>query len=103
MLSPSEAALPADEVLHERLVEADAGGHRHEVDAAAAAGVLVALAEGADGLEVVVAHAGGIEGEAVGALDVLELDDALEGEVDLGLVEDVEEDDLVPAVAEMVQ
>ena len=54
-------------------------------------------------LQVVAAHALGVERQLVGRLHVLELDQALEREMHLGLVEDVEQDDLVAAVAQVVQ
>src|SRR5262245_21944455 len=92
------AGPPAAEVFEQRLVELQAGVERDVIDA----GLKALLAEeGAEGLDlalVVAAVAAGIDDDLLLRLGVLELDHALIGKVDFGLVENVEQDDVVAAV-----
>src|SRR5947209_19776683 len=80
--TPLKAPLPLEQVLQQRLVEADAGVHRDVIDVGLGALAPVALLERAHRLEVIAAHAPGVEGQTILTLHVLELDQALNGEVD---------------------
>ena len=82
-------------------------GHRrvgqHVVDLGFGAGPAIGFDERVDLLPVNVADVGRIDLDPLVGLQVVEGDHVVEGEVDLGLVEHVEQDHFVAAMAEMVQ
>src|SRR5262245_13771994 len=97
---PSAAVLAADEVFEEGFVELHAGVERDVIDARLKAFFFV---EGAEALQltlIVLPVTAGIDDDFFLRLGVLELDHSVVGEVDLGLVEDVEQNDVVAAVSQ---
>src|SRR5438552_1869268 len=73
-----EPPLPREQILQQRLVEADAGVDGDIIDVGASAVGLVALAKVLDRFQVVAAHPFGIERQLALLLHVAELDDPLE-------------------------
>src|SRR5262245_14043426 len=94
---------PANEVLRQRLIEPHAGVQRDVIDAALGALLLVLLAEGADFGEVILTITLGVDDDRLLRLRVFELARAAEGEFDLGLVQHVEQNHVMPAVPQAVE
>src|SRR5437660_11870334 len=101
-LHESKPFLPLHEVFHERPVETHARVHRHIVDVRFPALRAVKLLELAQRLQIIAAHVAGVDGQALVLLHVLELDDAVERKMNLGLVQDMEEDDFIAAVPQVM-
>src|SRR5258707_8797455 len=91
----SKTLLPFQQILQEGLIEADARIHRHIIDVSLGAFGLELLSELLDRLDVIAAHALGVQREALIFFNVLEFDDPVERKVHLGLVQDVKKNDLM--------
>src|SRR5262249_25449054 len=95
----SESTLALNQILQQRLVETHAGIDGNIIDVGLGAFGAIALLKLRDRLQVIAAHALGVEDEFFRRFHVLELDQPLERKMYLGLVENVEQDDVVAAMA----
>src|SRR5262245_28230960 len=99
----SALPLPAQQILQQRFVEAQAGIHRHIVNARLRALGRQVLSKVSQGRKIVAADPFRIDGELFRRLDVRKLYRALEWECRFGLIENVEENDVVTTMAQMIQ
>src|SRR5437773_12492893 len=91
----SKPLLSLQQIFHQRLVKADAGVHRHIIDVSLGAFGPIKIAKLFNRLQVVAAHSSGVHDQPLVILHVFKLDGAVKRKMNLGLVEDVEDDDLV--------
>ena len=91
----SEATLPLHQILQKRLVETHARIDGNIIDVGLGAFAPIVILKLRDRLQVVAAHALGVEHQLVRRLHILELDQPLEGEMNLGLIENVKQNDLI--------
>src|SRR5204863_6430284 len=96
-------ALAAQQILHQRLIEVDASIHRHIVDAGARAVFPVAILELLQMIEIGSTLAEPIDRKDGALIRILHLVQPLEREMDLGFIENMEDDDVVATVTKMVQ
>src|SRR5438445_3253804 len=98
----SKPLLSLQQILHQRFVKTDASIHRHIIDVSFRAFGPIKIAKLLDRPQIVAAYAARVHHQLGVILDILKLDSAVKGKMDLGLVEDVEDDDLVAAMPQMV-
>src|SRR5260370_22112090 len=98
----SKPFLSLQQILHQRLVETDARIHGNVIDVSFGAFSPVKVAKFLDRLQVVAVHAAGVDHQLLVILDVFKLNRAVKGKMDLGLMENVEEDDFVAAMAQVM-
>src|SRR5262245_24370979 len=97
-----EPLLSLQQILHQGSVEGHARVHRHVVDVRLAAFLFVMRLKIAQRGQIIGPHALGVEGELAVHFHILKLNDAVERKMHLGLVEDVEEDDVVAAMPQVM-
>src|SRR5207245_11672126 len=85
------------------LVKTDARIYCDIIDVRLEALRAVKLLELAQRLQVIAAHASSIDGQAVVLLHILKFNYPIEGKVDFGLIQNVEEDYLIAAMPQMMQ
>ena len=100
--NPSSWHIPLRNIFRQHEIIRNRRIGQHVIDAAFGAAAAVGFDEQFDLFEVGVADVGRVDLEAFARLEVLEGSQVLEGEVEFRLVEDVEDENLMAAVAEMV-
>src|SRR5260370_18242212 len=98
----SKPFLSLQQILHQRLVETDARIHGNVVDVGFGTFDPVEVAKFLDRLQVIAAHAAGVDHQLLMILNVFKFNRAVKRKMDFGLIQNVEKDDFVAAMAQVV-